>query len=211
METLQQIGLRNKTDKAITHLYMDNYEKYLWGVRKESVCLLEIGVAGGGSIKTWKDYFDDALVFGIDNNPDCAGEDIFIGDQTDTKFLDDVLSKIPIPDIIIDDGSHVGELTIKTFEYLFPRMAPGGLYFVEDTATFYSKHYSGEFESNGRSKVFNFFTDLAYHVDIAGRGSTGNVEYALNVQNPTFDPVPKYSPILDSIHIHPSLWVFKRR
>ncbi len=209
--TLQEIGLKHGTDKATTHFYMDNYEKYLSEWRDKEFVLLELGVAGGTSIKTWREYFPKAKVYGIDNNPDCVGEGIFIGSQTDTVFLQSVLDKIGQPLICIDDCSHEGDKTVETFKYLFPKIYPRGFYFIEDCATFYSNTYSGEFEANGRSKVFNFFTGLAYDVDVAGRGMTGNVDYALKLENPTFDPVPLYSPILDSIHIHPSLWLLKRK
>jgi len=210
--TLNEIGLKHGTDKSShTHCYLDNYEKYFSSWRDKEFVLLELGVAGGASIAMWREYFPKAKIYGIDNNADCAGEGIFIGDQTNPEFLGDVLAEIGPPDVIIDDASHEGWRTILTFEYLFQYLKDGGLYFVEDTATFYSKHYSGDFEANGRSKVFNFFTGLAYDVDVAGRAMTGNVQVALETTNPNFDAVPKYSRILDSMHIHPSLWLFKRK
>lgn len=211
--TLDQIGLKHKTDKSsMTHHYLGNYEKYMGPMQDKELIILELGVAGGASIATWREYFPNAKVYGIDNNPDTMGENVFVGDQTDIGFLEKCLAVIGgEPNIIIDDASHEGWRTIESFKHLFPKLAAGGFYFVEDTATFYSTHYSGEFQSNRRSAVYNFFTDLAYHVDVAGRGMTGNTEYALAVENPNFDPVPEYSRILDSIHIHPSLWLFKRK
>ncbi len=87
-----------------------------------------------------------------------------------------------------------------------------GIYVVEDTHCFYDKTYglAPDFDK-GMSEVFNFFSGLAAHVDVQGRGMTGNAEYALKVENENFAPVPKYAPILESIHIHPSLWFFKRK
>lgn len=211
MSTLQEIGLKHGTDKAATHFYMDNYEKYLASWRDKEFTFLELGVGNGSSIKMWREAFPNAKVYGIDNNEDCAGEGIFIGSQNDKEFLDKVLLCIGTPDVVIDDASHEGWRTVDTFKYLFPKISIGGLYFVEDSATFYSTHYSGAFESSGRSAVFTFFTGLAYDVDIAGRGMTGNVAYALSVENPNFDAVPEYSRIIDSIHIHPSLWLFQRK
>jgi hypothetical protein len=211
MEALDKIGLRHKTDKSsMTHCYLENYEKYFSSWRGKEFVLLELGVAGGASIAMWREFFPKAKVYGIDNNPDCAGEGIFIGSQVDYNFLDSVLSEIGAPDLIIDDASHYGPFTIKTFDYLFPKMKPGGFYVVEDTACFYDKTY-GEAPAQGMSEVFNFFSSLTAHVDIGGRAMTGNAEYALSVQNDAFPPVPKFSPILESMHIHTSLWVFKRR
>ncbi len=209
--TLQEIGLKHGTDKATTHLYMDNYSKYLEPLRDKEFVLLELGVAGGGSIKTWREYFPNAKVYGVDNNADCAGEGIFIGSVTDEAFLQSVLDQIGEVTVLIDDSSHCGDDMIKIFQFLFPKISKDGWLILEDTHTLYSVHYSGNYESNGRTRGYNFFADLIYHVDIAGRGMTGNASYALSVENPTFDPVPEYSTILDSIHIHPSLWLFKRK
>ncbi len=210
MGTFHEAGLKHGTDKAVTHLYMDNYEKHLGSWRDKKFTLLELGVSTGASLRMWRELFPNAKVYGIDNNPDCAGEDVFIGSQTDKEFLDKVLDVIGIPDVIIDDCSHEGALTIETFEYLFPKLSEGGLYFIEDTATFYSEHYSPEME-NGKSVVFLYFTGLAYDVDVAGRAMTGNPTVAIETTNPTFHPLPAYSKILESMHIYQSLWLFKRR
>lgn len=213
MLTLNEIGLKAGTDKStVTHCYLDNYERYLESWRDKEFTLLEIGVAGGASIKMWREYFSNAKIFGIDNNPDCAGEGIFIGSQTDTEFLGKVLAEIGDAQVLIDDAAHYGPYTIETFKYLFPRIAKGGQYYIEDTHCFYDSTYGcappfGE----GMSDVFNFFTSLACDVDVHGRGYTGNTEYALQVDSPNFAPIPKYSPILDSIHVHPSLWLFQRK
>lgn len=209
--TLQQIGEKYKTDKAITHFYMDTYEKYFAPWRDKNIVLLELGVAGGASIQTWREFFPKAKVYGIDLNPDCAGEGIFIGSQIDHNFLSEVIYAIGKPNIIIDDASHYAPYTIDTFEYLFPKMAKGGYYVIEDTHCFYDRTYglAPPFEE-GASEIFQFFTSLACDVDVHGRAMTGNAKFAIdaNIDTP---PVPQYSRILDSIHIHPSLWFFKRK
>lgn len=208
--TLQEIGLKYGTDKATTHFYLDNYEKYLGSWRDKEFMLLEIGVGNGSSIKMWREYFPNAKVYGIDINPDCAGEGIFIGNIIDVTFWKKAMEEIGSPDIVIDDGGHVGLETFLTFKNIFPLVRSGGFYFVEDTATFYNNHYSGAFESNGRAAVYNFFADMPYHVDVAGRGMCGNQDFAIN--HPTTEPpVPEYSRLLKAIHIHPSLWSFERK
>lgn len=212
MNTLDEIGLKHQTDKSsMTHCYLGVYERYLSSWREKDFVLLELGVAGKASLKTWAEYFPKATVYGVDNNPDCAGENIFIGDVTDEAFMDSVLAQIGTPSLVIEDSAHVGEVTIKVFKYLFPKIASGGLMAIEDSSTFFSNTYSGEFENNGRSKVYNFFADLPYHVELAGRACTGNYKTALETQNPTFDKLPEYSEVLESIHIHQGLWILNRR
>lgn len=211
-KTLNEIGVECGTDKSsLTHYYLDNYEKHLTSFREKEFVLLELGVASKASIKMWGEYFPNAKIYGVDNNPDCAGENIFIGDVTDEAFMDKVLAEIGTPTIVIEDSAHVGEVTIKVFKYLFPKIASGGILAIEDSSTFFSNTYSGELESNGRSKVYNFFTDLPYHVELAGRACTGNYKLALETQNPTFDKLPEYSTILESIHIYQGLWILNRR
>lgn len=213
MKSLDDIFIECQTDKSSqTHCYAQTYEKYFESWRDKEFTLLELGIGSGGSIKAWRQYFPKAKIYGIDNNPDCAGDGIFIGSQTDVIFLQKVFDEIGTPDLIIDDCSHYGPFTIETFKLLFKKINPGGYYVVEDTAAFYDKTY-GEAPDFGKgmSDVFKFFTSLACDVDVHGRGMTGNTEYALAVENPNFAPVPEYSRHLDSIYIHPSLWLFKRK
>lgn len=210
-KTLDQLGIEHKTDKAsTTHGYLNTYEKYFESWRDKEFVLLEIGVASGGSFRMWKEYFPNAKVYGIDNNPDCAQEGVFIGSQTDVNFLRDVISKIGAPSIIIDDGGHVGDDQIITFKELFTKVAPNGFFIVEDTHTFYCHTYGGANPNTGRdSNVYKFFSELPLHVDVVGRGMCGNTEVSLNWTNGSI-PCPEYSPYLDSMHIHPSLWILKR-
>lgn len=213
MGELNDIGLKHGTDKStITHHYLDRYEAYLKDYRDKEFTLLEIGVAGGFSMKMWAEYFPKAKVHGIDINPDCKSyvPNVHIGSQTDHAFLDKLIEEIGVPDVIISDGSHVGDEEVVTFKHLFPKMKSGGLYFLEDTATFYNNHYSGAFEGNGRTKAFNFFSGLMYDIDVAGRGCNGHAPFCID--HPSTDPpVPEFSRVLESMHIHCSLYLFKRR
>jgi hypothetical protein len=83
--------------------------------------MLEIGVAGGGSLDLWRSYFGSkARIIGIDNNPDCkrfesTGTRVFIGNQGDTAFLKRVAAEIGPIDILIDDGSHAYQHQLTTF------------------------------------------------------------------------------------------------
>src|SRR3990172_36217 len=202
MNTLNDLGLKHATDKStITHCYLDNYEKHLGAWRDKEFTLLEIGVAAGNSIRMWREYFPKAKVYGIDINPDCAGEGIFIGSQADLAFMANVMTKIGGADIIIDDGSHVGHDMMNSFKMLFRSVKSGGYYVVEDTACLYNEHY------NQGSKAFEFFTGLVKDVDVAGRAMTGNQEYAIN-HGMIDPPVPEYSRYLKAIHFYPSLYIF---
>ncbi len=119
-------------------------------------------------------------------------------------FLLSVLEKTGKADIIIDDGSHVGHDMKSLFTRLFSTINSGGFYVVEDTHCLYEPHY------NQGSKAFEFFTGLVRDIDVAGRGMTGNQDYAID-KAVSETPVPAYSRILKAAHFYPSLYIFERK
>jgi glycosyltransferase involved in cell wall biosynthesis len=131
-----------------TH-YFPIYEKHFERFRNLEVTVMEIGVFNGGSLKMWKRFLGPyATVVGIDINPDCihaADEQVHvrIGNQTDPVFLDRVIAEFGIPDIIVDDGSHLmGDMSF-TFDHLYPKMLKNSVYLVEDLHTAYWSEYGG--------------------------------------------------------------------
>ena len=129
----------NKLDKW--HHYFDIYEENFKKYKGKDVTLLEIGVFRGASLKMWKEYFGkNSKIYGIDINPECKkcetqGIKVFCGNQSDPKFLKEVISEIGKPDIIIDDGGHTSNQQIVSYETLYNLMKDEGIYVVEDTHT----------------------------------------------------------------------------
>ncbi|TWB61704.1 hypothetical protein FBZ98_1011049 [Rhizobium sp. ERR 922] len=169
--------------------YYRHYAQAFSRFRDASINVIEIGVAGGSSLKTWGGYFRSATLVGIDIDPACAKLErgplkVRIGSQDDEQFLTDVVKEFP-PTIIIDDGSHQAQHIIKSFEVLFPSLLSGGLYVVEDLAFHFedngakvepSTHGTGE-------PVFHYFTRLlaakAAHVtSLRDAGDKLNTIYA---------------------------------
>lgn len=142
---LDMIGVLENTDKSSSgHGYLQYYEEILRPLRQERFTLLEIGVAGGGSLRTWKTYFPHAQIIGLDINPDCKAYEeerirIEIGSQDDPALLDRIVANDP-PLIVVDDGSHMAHHMITTFERLFPALLPGGYYFFEDAYMHYGTY-----------------------------------------------------------------------
>jgi hypothetical protein len=132
------------TDK-IGHYYLETYDRILAPWLDKEIKLLEIGVRKGGSLQLWRDYFPRATIVGIDLRlPEnfAPGERIrlFEGSQADTAFLSEVANRTAPEgfDIVIDDASHIGELTRTAFWHLFDHhLKPGGLYAIEDWGTGY--------------------------------------------------------------------------
>jgi SAM-dependent methyltransferase len=129
--------------------YFDVYERHFRRFVDRKPTVLEIGVAGGGSLRMWKEYFGEgSRVIGIDIDPacrkhECEGIEIFIGSQDDPALLDRVLEAHDAIDIVIDDGSHQMKHLRATFEQLYHRISPFGLYLLEDLHTCYWEQYGG--------------------------------------------------------------------
>jgi hypothetical protein len=116
--------------------YLRHYEAALADFRERPVNVIEIGVAGGASLRMWKWFFPRAQIIGLDINPRCARHaqervKIFIGSQVDADLLDEICTEHP-PSVLIDDGSHLLEHIVFTFQHVFPRLLPGGIYIIED-------------------------------------------------------------------------------
>lgn len=120
-----------------TH-YFDAYERHLQRFVGRDVALAEIGIFSGGSLEMWRAYFGKGLsLYGIDIAPETkvyedAQTKIFIGDQGDPAFWKTFNAEVKGLDILIDDGSHLPEHQISTFEEIFPRLNPGGVFVCED-------------------------------------------------------------------------------
>jgi hypothetical protein len=107
--------------------------------------LLEIGLAGGASLRTWEKYFPNSTIVGVDINLAAKAYarprvTIEIADQSDAGQLS-ILGETHGPfDIIIDDGSHFWEHQITTLQTLFPFLRDDGFYVIEDLHTsFYGR------------------------------------------------------------------------
>jgi predicted O-methyltransferase YrrM len=168
-ESLYAIAERHGTDKAgPARRFLWVYQAHLAPLRDKAISLLEIGVFGGASLRMWRDYFPGGRIFGIDVNPSAwhhADEriEIFIGDQTDTDFLDSVVRLTGPLDVVVDDGGHEAAQQITTLLHLWPRLKPGGMYAVEDIHTSYLPQYGMGWRQAG--STVEFLKDVADDVN----------------------------------------------
>lgn len=149
--------------------YFDVYERHFSKFRGKDVVLVEFGVFHGGSLQMWKSYFGDKVkIYGVDINPYCKEleEDqvkIFIGDQSDKKFLAELAREIPKIDILIDDGGHTMRQQINTFEALFPNVKEEGVYLCEDIHTSYWPSHGGGYKKS--SSFIEYSKNLIDHIN----------------------------------------------
>lgn len=146
------------------HHYIPIYNRYFEPFRNRKIRFLEIGVSKGGSLQMWRKYFGkEAVIFGIDINPECGKLDglagqVRIGSQTDEDFLASVVKEMGGVDIILDDGSHRMEHVSATLKYLFPHLSYNGIYMIEDLHTAYWESFGGGYGS--KSNFFGVIMDL---------------------------------------------------
>ena len=165
---LAALAAFNGTDKGTSHNYLHVYGALFGPIRGERLNILEIGVGGyddprggGGSLRMWRTFFPKGHVFAIDVVDKSPHDEdritTFRGSQDDEAFLNRVVDRIGRLDVVIDDGSHVPRHVIKSFEVLFPRLEPGGIYVVEDTHASYKDDYEGSTDLARPDSTINYF------------------------------------------------------
>lgn len=118
--------------------YFDIYHRYFQKFVGRNVKIMEIGIYSGGSLELWRNYFgEQVLIYGVDIEKECIAYNneftkILVGDQGDRSFLRSIVSATQSIDILVDDGSHIPEHQISTFEEIFPYIRPGGVFLCED-------------------------------------------------------------------------------
>jgi 23S rRNA U2552 (ribose-2'-O)-methylase RlmE/FtsJ len=149
--------------------YFDVYEKHLNKFKGKDITFIEVGVQNGGSIDMWSKYFGpNSKIYGIDIDPNCANLkydnpniNIIIGDQSSASFWDNILPEIGNVDIFVDDGGHYMNQQITTFEKVFPKINPGGVFICEDCHTSYWASSSG-----GYKNPYSFIEYSKDYIDI---------------------------------------------
>jgi hypothetical protein len=144
--------LRRNPDGRLLHKwdhYFDIYHRHLARLRGQRLTLIEIGVFNCGSLQMWREYLGpDATIVGVDVNPECEKFaerqiEVVIGDQSNREFLCSLAARYPDSAILIDDGGHRMHQQIATFEELYPRLRPDGVYICEDTHSSYLPMFGG--------------------------------------------------------------------
>lgn len=204
MSELNEIAIRQGTDKSTGrkgHGYTLIYEDYFKHLRYEPIVLLEIGVKHGASLRTWEEYFPNAMIYGIDVKEYCKEHEtdrikVLLGDQGDSKFLYHVVSSmVGPPNIVIDDGSHWPIHQVFGLRHLFQYLASGGMYIIEDLQSSYG---------TSRHRSFHL-----YHPDSAIeylKGVLDDVNYPFHRQK--FTPFTHY---IESIHFYLNLAIVKKK
>ncbi|UNE35691.1 class I SAM-dependent methyltransferase [Vermiphilus pyriformis] len=219
---LNQLGVKYNTDKSsIHHNYLDIYERYLNHLKDQPITFLEIGFLQGSSARMWDEYFSNGKLHFMDYDPGIYNyahglsdrSTLHIVDQGKRTDLENFIKKTDTQfDVILDDGGHRMEQQILSFEMLFPRIKPGGMYIVEDLHTSYWSDWSGyEFAKNtcNNKIAINYLLNLVHDVNHVGAQNKcadinkfpTELRKALNI----------YQSDIESIHFYTSICIIVKR
>lgn len=181
------------------------YGRHFGHLRGRPCRILEIGVAGGGSLAIWRRYFGpSAEITGLDINPDvrrfeAPGTVIHVGDQGDRELLRRIGTERGPFDLVIEDGSHQFRHQILAVETLFPFVKDGGSFACEDIQTSYlnDEEFAGGTGKRGTFAEFAKGLVDAQHEWFASK-ETGKApgEWARSVY---------------AVHFYPCLAIIERR
>ncbi len=150
MEALAQIYVKHSgpgkfNDKGSIHSYLPAYEELLRPYRETCERVVEIGIYDGHSWRMFSEYFHNADVHGIDCDEQPHGgkadlrpliaefpHRIHIFDATDEVMVEEKFGGGNSFSVIIDDAAHNLDQQVKLFSIWGKRLAPGGLYVIED-------------------------------------------------------------------------------
>ncbi|HSB22054.1 MAG TPA: class I SAM-dependent methyltransferase [Burkholderiaceae bacterium] len=183
--------------------YFEIYDRHFARFRGQPVHIVEFGVSQGGSLSMWRDYFGpQAQLVGVDINPHCKrfeepGIRIEVGDQEDRAFLRRLADNLPPIDILIDDGGHTMQQQICTFEELFPKVGPTGVYLIEDLHTSYWKEWGGGVRRKG--------SFIEYSKDFIDR------IHAWHSKEPDKLAISEFTRTVHSLHYYDSVLVIEKR
>lgn len=160
---LDEIGKRHNTDKSSSyrsaegvespgHDLLRHYESAIGPSAETFTSVLDIGAGFApnhfASARAWAEYLPNAGVAVVD----CEDLDPPLDERISFHRLDigdiralTALASTLTPQLVVEDASHLWTHQMHCLMYILPRVAPGGLYIVEDVHTSspcYEDHFS---------------------------------------------------------------------
>jgi hypothetical protein len=99
-----------------------------------------MGISGkpGASLRVWRDYFQNAIVYGADIDEDVLFEEerikTYYIDQLDSASIERYWERVGVKDfdLMVDDGLHTFDAGVTLFLNSVQRLANTGIYVIED-------------------------------------------------------------------------------
>lgn len=149
---LCKLAYKYGTDKyrAINHSYTPFYYEFLKDKRHSIKKVLEMGIGNarlvklyrpnyvtGASLFMWRDFFPNAIILGVDNDPETQFADerikTFLCDETKKEDLEKLIIQTGSNiDLFIDDGSHSSSDQYFLCHTIMPLLRKRVIYIIED-------------------------------------------------------------------------------
>ena len=141
----------------------------------------------GGSLRMWREFLPEAKIVGLDIDPRCKAFEggnatVETCDQSNPEQLTAIGVKHGPFDVVIDDGSHIWSHQVLSFETLFPFVAPGGHFIIEDLDTSYG-HYT---EMYGRDSTISGAQYVSKMANYVLASTAGNLNQEMDLRMRVF-------------------------
>lgn len=140
-DRFEKSGYHFHCDQVFQHHYEQLFSPTLFHIANRKGAMVEIGVGGLNSMKMWREVLPHLWYYGVDDQEiktEEANCTILKADQSNKNQLEKAISHVKEPIwLIIDDGSHIPEHQVITFNTLFPFLKEDGVYIIEDIETSY--------------------------------------------------------------------------
>ena len=172
-EQIRQAGIAAGTDKVVHHAYERFYAGFLSGYDGTG-SVVEIGYGSGESIAFWKALYPSAFLYVIDRDVELEGDGFRVMkcDQSSPQQLAQLSEFLADKDValILDDGSHIPEHQLMTFNALFGVLREGGVYVLEDIECSYWRYghchgYATRYGLNSGRSLMNKLVLLSHWVN----------------------------------------------
>jgi hypothetical protein len=136
-----------------SHTYTDFYSRLFSHCRNDIKHVFECGLGTnnpalvssmglegkpGASLRVWRDYFPNAIIYGADIDQDILFEEerikTFYIDQLDPEVIAKFWKNVGVSDLdfMLDDGLHTFEAGACLFEHSIQHLSRDGIYIIED-------------------------------------------------------------------------------
>ena len=138
--------------------YFQVYANLFGHLRGTNCTFIECGVLGGGSLFMWREWLGkEARIIGVDLNPGATkwashGFEIFIGDQGDPIFWDNLFKQVGPFDALLDDGGHQSFQQVVTLNAAVLAAENDCVIAIEDTGTSFFK----DFKTHGKYSFLSY-------------------------------------------------------
>lgn len=183
---LCKIGFKYQTDKSPLctnlpgcHSYTPFYNILFSPFRYSQITLGEIGIYKNASMKMWREYFPNAIMYGWDCKPENNTEERYKTDFIELAKKDNLknvfydymnvkddqsiissMNKCNTKfDILIEDSDHEFWSQIRVICHSVNFLKPGGMLIIEDVG-FGIWEYFSVMENYGHDKFYSFLTQV---------------------------------------------------